>query len=126
MKKLAFSLLFVAATLTTATASAAVENNSTAIEAVVKPKVNAFCMAIVKGDTELVKKMIALGQDVNEKSNGMTPAMYAARYNKVDILELLIKEGADLKARCSKGHTAKYYAKHSNATDTLALLESVR
>ena len=125
MKKLVLSLLFVAATLTTVNASAVVEGDATTAEVTIQPnKVNAFCLAIVKGDTEMVKKMIDLGQDVNEKSNGMTPAMYAARYNKVDILELLIAEGANLRARCSKGHTAKYYAKASKANDALEVLKS--
>lgn len=83
----------------------------------VKPSVSPFCMAIVKGDIETVKKLIELGADVNQKSNGMTPAMYAARYNRCDILQLLIAKGANLKAKDSTyGRTALKYAELSNAT----------
>ena len=84
--------------------------------------INPFCMAIVKGDYETVKKLIDLGEDVNIKSSGMSPVMYAAKFNKVDILKLLIKNGANLKARCSKGHTALKYAELSNAKDAKALI----
>ena len=81
-----------------------------------------FHLSIVKGDYETVVKLIDLGSDVNQKWNGMTPAMYAARYNRVEILQLLIDNGADLKKRCDKGKTAKYYAELSNATDAENLI----
>ncbi len=80
-------------------------------------------MSIVNGDLETVKKLIDFGADVNQKWNGMTPAMYAARYNRVDILKLLIAKGANLKHRSDRGHTASFYAKHSGATEAGALIE---
>jgi len=88
-------------------------------------KVNPFCMAIVKGDFDTVKKMIELGSDVNERSDGKTPLMYAARYNRVDIIKLLVKKGANVKARDRKGNTAMKFAKLSNATEAIALLKEL-
>jgi len=92
-------------------------------------KVNAFCLSIAKGDIETVKKLITLGEDVNQKSNGMTPLMYAARYNKCDILKLLIANGAELKtkstSKSTKGFTALKYAKLSSADKAVAILEEV-
>lgn len=85
--------------------------------------VNPFCMAIVKGDADTVKKLIELGSDVNEKSEGMTPLMYAARYNRVDIMKLLIKNGAKIKTRDGKGYTAMKFAEIANAKDAIALLK---
>jgi len=85
---------------------------------------SSFCMAIMKGELETVKKMIELGEDVNQKSLGMTPAHYAARYNKAEILELLIKNGANLKKRCDKGYTVKKYAELSNATAALNIINT--
>ena len=41
----------------------------------------------------------------------MTPAMFAARYNKAEILELLIENGADLKIKSDKGYTVKEIGK---------------
>ena len=80
-------------------------------------------MAIVKGDIETVEKLLELGTNVNEVSLGLTPAMYAARYNKVDILKLLVKKGADLNRRSDSGFTAKRYAQLSNAKEVLKYIE---
>jgi len=85
-------------------------------------KVNAFCASIAKGDFETVKKLVDLGTDVNVKSNGMTPAMYAAKYNRVEILELLIAKGANLKVKSDKGWTAKKYADLSNAKEAKSVI----
>ncbi len=87
-------------------------------------EINSFCKAIVKGDYDLVKKMIALGEDVNQKSLGKTPAHYAARYNKPEILELLIANGANLKKRCDQGYTVKKYAEISEAKEALRIINA--
>ncbi|MBW2961621.1 ankyrin repeat domain-containing protein [Mesonia aestuariivivens] len=87
---------------------------------------SSFCKAIMKGNLEMVKQLIEFGEDVNEKSLGKTPAMYAARYNKVDILRLLIAHGADLSTKSDgEKYTAKKFAELSKATETLAFLNSV-
>ncbi|PKV49773.1 ankyrin repeat protein [Aquimarina sp. MAR_2010_214] len=88
-------------------------------------KTSPFCMAIVKGDLETVKKLIELGSDVNKKSDGMTPLMYAARYNRTDIIEVLVKNGAKIKTKDSKGYTAMKFAKLSNAQDAIDLLKKL-
>ena len=88
-------------------------------------EISPFCMSIVKGDFETVKKLISLGADVNEKSLGLTPAMYAAKFNKVEILKFLVEHGADLRKRSEQGFTARRYAQLSNAQDALEYLESL-
>ena len=85
---------------------------------------SSFSNAIMKGDLDAVKKMISLGEDVNQKSMGMTPAHFAARYNKAEILKVLIANGADLKKRCDKGFTVKKYAELSHADDALQVLKN--
>ena len=83
-----------------------------------------FCKAIVKGDLETVHKLLALGTDANERSLGRTPAMYAARYNQVEILKLLIKYQADLRMKCKgKKLTALEYAEQSNAKEAAQVIE---
>ena len=86
-------------------------------------KVNSFCISIAKGDMETVKKLLELGEDVNQKSDGMTPAMYAAKYNRTDILMLLIAHGADLKVKSIKKMTALEYAQLHDAKDAYAIIE---
>ena len=94
-------------------------------ETVTKTAVDPFCISIVKGDIDTVKKLIELGQDVNKKSNGLTPAMYAAKYNRLDVLKLLVEKGAKLDVKSAKGMTAQKYAEASNATDALAYIKKL-
>ena len=86
-------------------------------------KVSPFCVSIAKGDLETVRKLINLGADVNEKSNGMTPAMYAAKFNRTEILKLLIVNGAKLKVKSDKGMTALKYAEIHKAKEAHAILK---
>lgn len=86
-------------------------------------KVNSFCISIAKGDIEMVNKLISLGEDVNQKSDGMTPLMYAAKYNRTEILKLLIARGADLKAKSDKNMEAINYAELHGAEDAYQILE---
>jgi len=79
--------------------------------------------AIAKGDVESVKKFIEYGADVNEKSNDMTPLMIAARYNQVEIINLLILNGAKVKVTNEKGFSALKYAELSNATQAVAAIK---
>lgn len=97
--------------------------NNTSIQSV--KQLSPLCMAVVKGDFDTVKKLVDWGSDVNQKSIGMTPAMYAARSNRVKILKLLITHGAKLKVKSDFGYTAKRYAEMSNATDAMLLIEKV-
>ncbi len=82
-------------------------------------------VAISKGDIESVKKFIEYGVDVNEESNGMTPLMVAARYNKVDIIKILIANGARVNVKNENGFTALKYAELSNANESVLLLKQV-
>ncbi|WP_299326128.1 ankyrin repeat domain-containing protein [uncultured Maribacter sp.] len=126
MKKVILTLSMVV--LTIGTTVLAAENETLApmnsIELVSRADISSFCKAVIQGDLETVKRLIDLGEDVNQKSLGMTPAMFAARYNKVAVLEMLIINGADLKTQSSQGYTAKRYAELSNASEALKLIET--
>lgn len=57
--------------------------------------------AINRGDAKAVQKFIDRGFDINEETwSGMTPLLAAVAAGKVEVAELLIKQGADF---------AKYY-----------------
>ena len=81
-------------------------------------------VAISKGEIETVKKLIEYGTNVNKKFNGMTPLMYAARYNKVEIIKYLLVKGADLNIKDSQGFTALKHAELSNAYEAITFLTS--
>ena len=99
-------------------------NNTVNLERVAPEELSAFCKAVMQGDVDTVKKFIELGEDVNQKSLGRAPIHYAARYNKAEVLKVLIENGANLKMRCDGGMTAMKYAKMSNATEAQSVLET--
>ncbi|HEX8270656.1 MAG TPA: ankyrin repeat domain-containing protein [Flavobacterium sp.] len=84
-----------------------------------------LCRAISKGDTEIVRKFVEYGIDVNERSNGMTPLMIAARYNHVEIIKILVDNGADVNAKNDRGFTALQLAQSSNASAAAAYLSQL-
>ena len=85
-------------------------------------EISMLCKAAMKGDVDRVRSLIATGEELNEKSLGLTPAMYAARYNKVEVLKVLLLNGANLDIKSDQGYTAKEYAKMANATDVLEVI----
>jgi ankyrin repeat protein len=100
----------------------AVKENSTIVGSFSGP----LHVAISKGDVEIVKKFIAYGANVNEKSEDMTPLMIAARYNKVEIIKVLLENGAHPDDKNEQGFTALKYAQLSNATDAIAILKDLK
>lgn len=83
-------------------------------------------VAVSKGDLEVVKKFIAYGANVNEQSEDMTPLMIAARYNKIEILKVLLENGARPEDKNEQGFTALKYAQLSNATEAIAILKDLK
>jgi len=128
MKKTILSVAAIMFLVTGAKANESnVEKNNSNLELVdVKAlAVSSFCKAIMQGDIDTVRKLIALGEDVNKKSLGMTPVIFAARYNKVEILKLLVEKGANIKTKSDKGLSVMKQAKLSNATDVVGYLKSL-
>ncbi len=108
-----FTNLAGASTVSRAVTSTAIANYSN----------SPLCNAILKGDLDAVKKFVEYGADVNEKSNGLTPLMFAARYNKIEILKYLLEKGADKDVKDDKGYTAIKYAENSKSAEAVAFLK---
>ena len=85
-------------------------------------KMGSFCRLIQIGNYKAVNTLINKGVDINKKSLKLTPLMYAARHNRVNILKLLIEKGAHLKTRSDNGFTALNWAKHANAKEAYEIL----
>ena len=114
MKTFVFTALAIALSFGTITAAELNEKTPlTTIKYTVK--VSAFCKLIKEGNYDAVKGLIENGTNINRKSTGLTPLMFAARYNRANIAKLLISKGAKLKTKSEKGYTALQYAKMSKA-----------
>jgi len=89
----------------------------------VNAEVSPLCQAAAKGDTEKVKQLLSNGLDVNQKSNGMMPIHYAAKYNRVDVIKVLITAGSEIHKTCDKGLTAVRHAEKTNAKEAAQFLK---
>ncbi|MFC4817548.1 MULTISPECIES: ankyrin repeat domain-containing protein [unclassified Flavobacterium] len=96
---------------------------STPVKSVVLATNSPLCAAIAKGDLEAVKTFLEYGADANEASNGITPLMYAVRYNRVEIIKLLLAKGAKKEVKDEKGFTAYKYAESSKSKEAMELLK---
>ena len=86
--------------------------------------ISTFCKLIQMGNYDAVKALIETGENVNKKSNGLTPLMFAARHNKAKIVQLLIDNGAKLKLKSDHGNmTALDIAKRSKAIDAVKVIQ---
>jgi ankyrin repeat protein len=126
MKKSIITTFVVVFAMASSLMASEVKNEVSSYDAelFVEVNVSSFCKAVIQGDIKTVNRLIALGENVNQKSLGMTPAMYAARYNKFEILSILIEHGANLKMLSNQGFSVKQYAEFSNATEALAIIET--
>ena len=70
-----------------------------------------------------VKTLIKQGADVNAKSNGLCPIHYAAKYNRVELIKVLITAGADVHKPCDLGYSALKHAEKTNATEAAQFLK---
>ncbi len=99
-----------------------ITNNENLMTKTEVTETDAFCTLIQNGEYLAVKSMIDAGTDVNRKSKGLTPLMYAARQNKVEIVKLLLANGADIKVKSNRGQTALEWAINCKAYATEAVL----
>lgn len=77
-------------------------------------------IAALKGHTELVKKLIARGADVNK--TGWTPLHYAATHGHLAIISLLLEQHAYIDAESPNGTTPLMMAAHYGTPEAVKLL----
>ena len=87
-----------------------------------KRQVDALIAGAISGDTKAVQAALAGGAEVNSRdADGITPLMHAARGKRPNIanptptdhpevVELLIKRGADVNAKTDAGFVALFWA----------------
>ncbi|MDR6764706.1 ankyrin repeat protein [Flavobacterium sp. 2755] len=124
------SVIYLGLALVTFVNVATASNNSSIVKNQVEVSAvyggTPLVVAVSKGDIDTVKKFIEYGADVNEKADDMSPLMTAARYNRVEIIKVLLAAGAHAYDKNEKGYTALKYAQLSNATEAIALLKDAK
>ncbi len=80
----------------------------------------ALMMAALRGQLEWSKKLIAKGAAV--KRPGWTPLHYAATGPNVEVVALMLDQGADINARAPNGNTPLMMATRHGAEDSVVLL----
>ncbi|KAL5470831.1 hypothetical protein EMCRGX_G028866 [Ephydatia muelleri] len=84
-------------------------------------------IAAMKGDLEEVKRLLALGVDINESTKwGNTPLHAACYKGRTEIARLLLERGADLKRTTKAGITPLHLACFGRHADTVRLLLKYR
>lgn len=86
-------------------------------------EVSPLCRAVATGNVDEVNKLIKAGADVNAKSNGMMPIHYAAKYNRVGLIKVLITAGSEIHTPCDLGYTALNHAENAKAKDAALFLK---
>jgi ankyrin repeat protein len=121
----------IATTLTLALSLLFLNSNATNYEnqlidsgvTLIKTELSPLAIAVATGDIEKVKQLIKNGVDVNQKSNGMLPIHYAAKFNRVEVIKLLITAGSQIHSYSDTGLSAERYAEQTNAIDALNILK---
>ena len=86
-------------------------------------EISPLCKAVAIGDLDEVKRLIKNGVDVNIKSNGMLAIHYAAKYNRVEFIKVLITAGSKVHAPSDIGYTPLRLAQKVKANDAAQFLK---
>ena len=92
-----------------------------------KRKIVPICEAALAKDLALLKELLILGADINEKDyNGLTAIYYATQNGDYEMTKFLIENGADYEVRDPYGNTplsnAVFYYKKMDSDDSLIKL----
>ncbi len=95
------------------------------ISAIDHEGVSVFDMAITYNNIAMVNYILDKGIDVNQtqRKSNFTPLMCASCYGRYEIVELLLKNGADKEATDTKGLTAIDFSRKMNKKSILKLLD---
>lgn len=85
------------------------------------PYPEALHAAVAAGNMALVRQYLVQGVDIDAVAvqDGFTPLIVAARHGRVDIMRLLLEEGAAYDKKDAKGLTADSYANMYNQIDVM-------
>lgn len=84
----------------------------------------ALMACVVKGEFELVDKLLLNGANIDLKDqNGMTALMLAVQFNNPEMVKKLVEEKANKELKCNQNKTAFEYAVEFNYEKIINLLK---
>jgi len=84
----------------------------------------ALMACVVKGEFELVDKLLLNGANIDLKDqNGMTALMLAVQFNNSEMVKKLVEEKANKELKCNQNKTAFEYAVEFNYEEIINLLK---
>lgn len=82
-----------------------------------------LALSIKLESKKVFERLIEEKADLNLACDEKTPLMFAAKYGKVDLAKILLKNGADKNLKTSKGLTALDYAKKYEQKELVEILK---
>jgi ankyrin repeat protein len=90
-----------------------------------KPNGEILLLTMEKQRFDLAKQFIETGVDVNYQyplsknyADGMTPLLYASKWNNFELIKLLVEKGANINVRATDGNTALTLAQTNENNET--------
>lgn len=86
---------------------------------------NLLHLAAMQDAQETAALLLAKGHDIDQRDrqHGYTPLQWAVYYNRMQMVEFLLEQGADTQAKNNKGNTALQLARDRNNDSIAYLLE---
>lgn len=101
-------------------AQALIDWPKTDIDARNKEGESALMIAALKGHTEMARKLVARGADINK--TGWTPLHYAATSGNLELIRLFLEKSAYIDAESPNGTTPLMMAAHYGTPEAVKLL----
>jgi len=70
-----------------------------------------LCAGVKVGNVKIVSYLLEQGASTKALSNGKTPLMYAAKYGRLEIAKILLKNGTNIDFENARGVSALDYAR---------------
>ncbi|EAX97715.1 hypothetical protein TVAG_168120 [Trichomonas vaginalis G3] len=86
-------------------------------------KYTCFTAAAGSGNISVVKFLVEIGEDLNERSRkGKAPLHYAASNKNIEIIKFLASKGCNINIKDDSGETALFYAVNNNDLEVVKVL----
>ena len=98
-----------------------ISNKTTYSQAIKMSMSKQLHIATLNDHLEMVKYLVRVGLDVNERDCGLTPVHLALYMNNVPMIAYLISAGADVNARCTEEDILRIFTRQKGLLDAVMI-----